>query len=375
VHTRHRVVAIMPREQQVVVDDLDGGGERRESYDRLLIACGALPVRPALEGIDSDGIHQVNSFGGGLRLRELLDRQSPQRVVVVGGGYIGVEMAEALHQRGLPVTLVQRPAQLMSTLDAEMAEAFAEYLTRAGVTLRLGEAVQGFTSQNGRVSGVVTDQGTIAGDLVILGLGVTPNSALARAAGIPLGVRESIRVNQRQETETANIWAAGDCAESHHLISGRAVHLALGTVANKQGRVAGINLADGEASFPGVLGTAITKFMEGECSRSGLSERELQELGWEYVTATVDGHTLPRYYPGSAPIRVKVLAAKGTGRLLGVQIVGGPGSAKRIDTAAVALQAGLTLEELLYLDLSYAPPFSGVWDPLVIAARLALKET
>ncbi len=283
-------------------------------------------------------------------------------------------MAEALHLRGLQVSIIQRGAQLMPNLDPDMGELLGNALLSSGIALYRNETVKGFDHKNGLATGVVTDQRTIPADLVILGLGVIPNSGLARDAGIPLGPHGSIKVNELQQTGTANIWAAGDCAQAYHLVSHRPVHIALGTVANKQGRVAGKNLGGQYASFPGIVGTAITKFMDTECARTGLCEKEINALGWQYVTGRINGFTLPRYYPGSAPICVKVLAEKGSGRLLGAQIVGGRGSAKRIDTAATALHADFTLEDLLYLDLSYAPPFAGVWDPLVIAARMALKQ-
>jgi NADPH-dependent 2,4-dienoyl-CoA reductase/sulfur reductase-like enzyme len=300
--------------------------------------------------------------------------QQPKTAVIVGGGYLGLEMAEALHMRGLKITMVQRSAQVMSTVDPDMGERLNRALRENGIDLHVGETVRGFEQKDGLAVAVATDTRTIPADLIILGLGVAPNSELAEKAGIPLGPKGSIRVNQLQQTETANIWAAGDCAQSYHLVSRRPVYVALGTVANKQGRVAGINLGGRYATFPGVVGTAITKFMNTECSRTGLSEKEIQALGLHYSVGLIEGHTLPRYYPGSSPICVKVLAEKGSARLLGVQIVGGPGSAKRIDIAATALHAGFSLEDLLYLDLSYAPPFAGVWDPLVIAARMALKK-
>lgn len=276
--------------------------------------------------------------------------------------------------QGLKVSMVQRNTQVMPTFDPDMAEHISDSLSESGIELYLDEAVEGFEQQGETAVAVRTANRSIPADIVLLGLGVRPNSGLAKDAGIQLGVKNSIVVNSRQQTATANVWAAGDCAQAHHLVSRRPTHIALGTIANKQGRIAGINLSGGSAAFPGVVGTAITKFMDTECARTGLNEKEISELGLEYTTGVIQARTLPRYYPGSAPMSVKVLAEKGSGRLLGVQIVGGRGSAKRIDTAATALHAGFSLEDMLYLDLSYAPPFSGVWDPIVIAARMALKE-
>lgn len=310
----------------------------------------------------------------GTRLKQVLEKGGINHVTIVGGGYIGIEMAEALLMRDFKVTLVQRGPQVMPSIDPDMGESLGRSLTESGVTLHTGETVLGFEHHNDTATAVVTDQRTFPTDLIVLGLGVRPNSSLAEQAGIELGAGGSIRVNELQQTETADIWAAGDCAQAFHLVSRRPVHVALGTIANKQGRVAGINLGGGYATFPGIVGTAITKFMDSECARTGLNEKELAALGWHYVSGVVEGNTLPRYYPGSSKIKVKVLGEKGSGRLLGVQIVGGRGSAKRIDVAATALHANFTLEDLLYLDLSYAPPFAGVWDPMVIAARMALKN-
>ncbi len=218
---------------------------------------------------------------------------------------------------------------------------------------------------------MVTDKRVLPADLVLLGLGVRPNSALARGAGVPLGKTGGIRVNERMEAGIKGIWAAGNCAESFHLVSRQPFFLPLGTVANKQGRVAGINIAGGQATFPGVVGTAIVKVLSWEVGRTGLQEKELSIMGLPYVTAKIEAPTRAHYYPGAGPMTVKILAEKGTGRLLGGQIVGKEGAAKRIDTLATALHAGLKVEDLINLDLGYSPPFSGVWDPIQIAARQA----
>lgn len=307
-------------------------------------------------------------------MKQVLEDEKPKSAIIIGGGYIGIEMAEALVLRGLRVQLIQRGNQVMSTLDEELATTVAEALQRHGVLLHLGQTVTGFETNQDRATHVVTDCDRYEADLFLLGMGAKPNSALAARAGIPLGPRGAIIVDSHQRTEQTDIWAAGDCAQSFHLVSRQPVHIALGTIANKQGRVAGINLAGGNAEFPGVVGTAITKFMDTEIARTGLNEREAKALGLPYTVGLIKARTLPRYYPGSKLISVKILAEQTTARLLGVQIVGGQGSAKRIDTAAVALHAGLSLEDLLYLDLGYAPPFAGVWEPLIIAARMALKN-
>ena len=339
-----------------------------------MIGTGALPICPQLPGSDADNICGVNTLQSGLDIRNLIDSGGIKKGVIVGGGYIGLEMAEALVRRGVEVSLVDKGSEVMGTLDYDMGRLASDALRNFGVQLYLEEELKGFEKTGGKVTSVATDKRSLPADIVILGLGVRPNTVLAAAAGIPLGQNGAIRVNERMETGIPGIWAAGDCAESFHLVSRRHFHIALGTVANRHGRVAGINLGGGDAVFPGVVGTAITKICEVEVARTGLQEKELVQLGIEWESAVIKSVTKPDYFPGSGEITVKVLAEKGSGRLLGGQIVGKEGSAKRIDTLATALHAGFTVEEMINLDLAYAPPFSPVWDPVVIAAREAAKK-
>jgi len=368
------VEEIDPAGRKVRVRDLTSGKSAWEPYDQLLIATGAVPLCPDLPGADAVDICGVNTLESGLEIRRRLDKGGMKKGVVVGGGYIGLEMAEALVRHGLEVSLISRSPQVMGTLDEEMGALVSRALRDIGVTLHLEETLTEFETTAGKVTGIVTDKRTLPADIVILGLGVRPNTSLAAAAGIALGEKGSIRVNERMETGIAGIWAAGDCAESFHLISRRPFYIALGTVANRQGRVAGINLGGGYATFPGVVGTAVTKICEVEVARTGLQEKELRKLGIEWVSALIESRTKAGYYPGAGEITVKVLAERGSGRLLGGQIVGMEGSAKRIDTLATALHAGFTVEEMINLDLGYAPPFSPVWDPVVTAARETAKK-
>lgn len=360
--------------RKVHVRDLKSGKSAWEPYDQLLIATGAVPTCPDLPGADAVDICGVSTLESGLEIRRRLDKGGMKKGVVVGGGYIGLEMAEALVMNGLEVSLISRPPQVMGTLDEDMGALVSQALRDVGVSLYLEETLTEFETTAGKVSGIVTDKRTLPADIVILGLGVRPNTALAAAAGIPLGEEGSIRVNERMETGVAGIWAAGDCAESFHLVSRRPFYIALGTVANRHGRVAGINLGGGYATFPGVVGTAVTKICQVEVARTGLQEKELRNLGIEWVSAVIKSRTKAGYFPGAGEITVKVLAERGSGRLLGGQIVGMEGSAKRIDTLATALHAGFTVEEMINLDLGYAPPFSPVWDPVVIAAREVAKK-
>jgi NADPH-dependent 2,4-dienoyl-CoA reductase/sulfur reductase-like enzyme len=370
----HEVEEIDPAAGKVRVRDLHSGSVWWEPYDQLLIATGALPLCPDLPGSDAVEIFGVNTLQSGLEIRRRLDAGGIKRGVIVGGGYIGLEMAEALVRHGLEVSLINRPPQVMGTLDYDMGALVSQALRDFGVSLYLEETLTAFETNNGKVTGVVTDKRTLPADIVVLGLGVRPNTALAAAAGIPLGEKGAIRVNERMETGLPGIWAAGDCAESFHLVSRRPFYIALGTVANRQGRVAGINLGRGYATFPGVVGTAVTKICQMEVARTGLQEEEIAALDLEHVSAVIKSRTRAGYYPGAGEITVKLLAERGSGRLLGGQIVGLEGSAKRIDTVAIALHAGFTVEEMINLDLGYAPPFSPVWDPVVTAARAVAKK-
>ncbi|HEY6872509.1 MAG TPA: FAD-dependent oxidoreductase [Geobacteraceae bacterium] len=374
VRTGHEVMALDPAGERILARRLADGAQQWVPYGQLLLATGAVPFCPDLHGAAARGIFGVNTLQAGIAIRRFIEKESPRQGVIVGGGYIGLEMAEALIRQGLAVTLVDREPQVMGTLDPDMGALVGEALRDIGVTIHSGESLVGFETARGRVTGIVTGERRLPADLVILGMGVRPNAKLAQEAGIPLGEKGAIRANGRMETEVPGVWAAGDCAESFHLVSRRPFYIALGTVANKHGRVAGINITGGDALFPGVVGTAITKVCDLEVARSGLHEKELDRLGIDYATGRIESYTHARYYPGAGPITVKLLAEKGSGRLLGGQIVGTAGAGKRIDIIATALHAGFTVEQLADLDLAYAPPFSPVWDPVAIAARETAKH-
>lgn len=369
----HEVLQIDRARQRVGVRNLDDGGEFWEPFGELVIATGAVPNRPEAPGHDARGIFGISTLASGLALQRHLDEARPRKAVVVGGGYIGLEMAEALIRRGLDVALVDRGPEVMGTLDRDMGALVSAALRDTGVTLYLEETAIAFEAADAHVSAVVTNRRTIPADLVVLGLGVQPNTQLADAAGIALGESGALRVSDRLETSVEGIWAAGDCTESLHLVSGRRVHVALGTVANKQGLVAGSNVAGGRAVFPGIVGTAVSKICQYEVARTGLGEEECRTLGFDCASATIESSTRASYYPGAGAITVKLVGQRGSGRLLGGQIVGTEGAAKRIDVVATALTAGMTVEALINLDLSYAPPFSPVWDPVQIAARRLAK--
>ncbi|MFG2101869.1 flavoprotein oxidoreductase [Micromonospora sp. S4605] len=374
VRLRHEVTAIDLDRREVVARDLDRGGEVRAGFDMLMYATGANPIRPDWAGGDVGGVFGMQTLDDGAALLGWLDADpAPRHAVVVGGGYIGVEMAEALIQRGLSVTLVERDEQPMSTVDPDMAELVVDAMRTLGLQIRTGLSVTGLEQRDGRVSAVVTEEGSIPADVVILGLGVRPNVALARAAGLPLGPSGGVRVDRRMRVPgVPGVWAAGDCVETLHRVSGMPVHVPLGTYANKQGRVAGINIGGGYATFAGVIGTAVTKVCDLEVGRTGLRERDAVTAGFEFVSVIAKSTNRAGYYPGARPMTVKLIAEKPSGRLLGAQIVGWSEAAKRIDTLAVALWNKMTVDDMTALDLGYAPPFAPVWDPVLIAARKAV---
>jgi NADPH-dependent 2,4-dienoyl-CoA reductase/sulfur reductase-like enzyme len=367
VRTRHEVDAIDLEARRVRVRDLDGGRVVEEPWDVLVMATGSEPVRPPIDGIDLPGVHGLSVLQDGIDLRAAIDA-GPRRAVIVGGGYIGLEAAEALVNRGVPTALVEAAPQVMSRIDPDMGELVSDAVREIGVELLLEEEVEAIEG-DGRVRAVRTVKRTLDADLVVLGLGTRPAVGLAEASGVELGPSGAIAVNPRMRTRHDGVWAAGDCAESRHLVSDRPVSYHLGTIANKQGRVCGINIGGGYATFPGVLGTAVSKVCEVEVARTGLSEAELADLGLEWERTVVDSTTRAYYFPGAAPIRTKALAERRSGRLLGAQIVGKEGAAKRIDVFATALWNGMTVDEMVNMDLSYAPPFSPVWDPVLIATR------
>lgn len=370
----HDVVGIDLAARVVEAYSTADGATVREGFDQLVIATGASPIRPPLPGIDGNGVTGIQTIPDARVIESIIRHRSPRRAVVVGGGYIGVEMAEALIDRGIRVTLVERLPQLMPTMDGDMAGLVADGLVSMGVSVRTDAEVHGFEiASDGWVRAVSTDAGDLPADLVVMGLGVRPNTDVAATAGITIGRTGAIATDARMATDVAGVWAAGDCAESLHRVTRRPTWVALGTHANKHGRVVGLNIGGTHARFPGVLGTAVTRIGDIEVARTGLGEREAVSAGFDFRSTTIEGETRAEYYPGAAPVSVKVTAERRSGRMLGAQIVGGPGSAKRIDALAVAIWNGMTADEFSQLDLGYTPPLSPVWDPTLIAARLTAR--
>ena len=376
-HLRTEALSVDAGARTVRVRNLDDGSERDEPYDALLIAVGAHPLAKEMPGV-AEHAHVVHTLAEGEALRRYLD-SNPEvaDVVVVGAGYIGLEIAEALVRRGITTTLLNRSEQVMRTLDPDMATHVHKALVDRGVTVRLGESLDEVKD-----GCVVTDKDTYPTDAVIVALGGAPNIGLAVSAGCEIGPSGAIVVDPQMRTTVPGVWAAGDCVESVDLVAGLRRNVQLGTHANKQGKIAGISLADAvaggtgdvEAAFPGVVGTAITKICEWEIGRVGLLEREAQEVGLDYATTSFEGTARASYMPDPGRVYVKMMAERGTGRVLGCQLVGTNNVAKRIDVAATWCQLGVTVQQAQLLDLSYAPPFGGTWDLLQVAARKLTKK-
>ncbi|WP_458687852.1 FAD-dependent oxidoreductase [Nocardia tengchongensis] len=371
---RTEVVEIDVPGRRVRFRGLDTGLEGWIGYDKLVIATGATPIRPVLPGIDADAVHGVQTLDDGQALIDTLESTPGRRAVVVGAGYIGVEMAEALINRGFQVTMINRGAEPMSTLDPDMGALIRKALQGMGVQV-IGDteltAVR--TDAQGRVTGVATADAEYPADVVILGIGVRPATDLAHAAGLQLGESGGLLTDLAMRVRGhENIWAGGDCVEVLDLVSGSERHIPLGTHANKHGQIIGSGVGGDYAIFPGVVGTAVSKVCDLEVARTGLREHDARVAGLQFVAVTIESTSRSGYFPGAAPMTVKMLAERRTGRLLGVQIVGREGAGKRIDIAAVALTARLTVDEIVALDLGYAPPFSPVWDPVQVAARKAV---
>lgn len=374
-HTHHEVLAVDTGEKMVRVRDLDGGREFSVAYDRLVIGTGGSAIRPPIEGLDLEGAFVLRTVEDGIAIKDFLAQRRPRRAVIIGGGYIGVEVAEALVQQGLHSTILNRPPQLLGNFDPDMAELMQGELEKNGVTVSVGDTAQAIEGDaRGRARAVVSQRGRHDADLVLIGAGVRAESQLAKEAEIKLGVKGAIAVDQGMRTSVPGVYAAGDCAETYHVLLAGPSYVPLGSTANKQGRVAGTNVSGGEAVFEGVVGTTITKAFDLGVAVTGLTEKSARELGRPAKSVSIEHGSRAHYYPSPGPVRIKLVWDTQDGRLLGAQIAGPVAEAKRIDVFATALHHGLTIEDLQRLDLSYAPPFAPVWDPILVAANVAAKN-
>ncbi len=357
---------------EVEVFHAEEGVTRRYGYDALVVATGARPFVPPIPGVDLEGVYVLRTPLDGEAIRMALESGKVKKAVVVGGGFIGVEMCEALLNQGVGVTMVELMEQILPPMDPDIANLVQERLEKAGVEVMTGCGVEAFEGRES-LERVVAGGSAIDAQLAVLAIGVRPNVELAKAAGVSTGATGAIAANERMETNVPGIFTAGDCAEALHLVTGEPVYIPLGTTANKMGRVAGTNAVGGDATFKGVLGTSIIKALDLGVAMTGLSEKDAQKRGIPYQVARIKGRDRAHYYPGSHPITVKLLYHSESRRLLGGQIVSHWTAAKRIDAIATAVYAEMTVDDFARQDFAYSPPFSPVWDPMLTAANRAVK--
>ncbi len=370
VHTGCRALQIEPEHKRVLIAMQDGV-QSWESYDKLVIATGARPIVPRIPGIELKGVFALKQIPDADYIRAFLEAEKPKKAVVVGGGFIGLEMTETLLSYSCDVTIVEKAGQILNTFDTDIANLAAEYLRSEGITIVTGDGVMAFSGKD-RVERVITEHGSFDADIVVLALGVRPNSELAEAAGIELTVAKAIAVDDRMRTNLDDIYAAGDCTAAKHIVDGSDAFIPLGTTANKGGKTAGENAAGGNAEFSGIAGTSIFKILERESARTGFGKLEAERSGMRTWETVVNSRTKAHGYPGIGPAVVKLRFEEGSNRLVGAQIFGAAGAAKRIDMLAAAIQMQWGPEEIAKVDMAYAPPFSPVWDPVLIAAGNAV---
>ncbi|MEC4674448.1 MAG: FAD-dependent oxidoreductase, partial [Nitrospirota bacterium] len=372
VKVRHEVLAIKRDQKHVTVKCLETDEVLIHPYDKLILAPGAGAIVPNIPGIQADNIFTVKTVPDSDAIKSFLAKHRPSKALVIGGGFIGLETAEALKQRGLAVTVVEKAPNILPAFDQDMADLVAFHLREQGVDLIVSDSIQAFVEKRNLAYEVQLESGRhLSLDLAILSIGVRPELKLAREAGLEIGETGGIVVNKRQQTSDPDIYAAGDAVETHHLVTGKPSRIPLAGPANKQGRVAGANAAGGDLHFSGALGTAIVETMGIIAAKTGLSEREAQTNGYDYFVSVTHPLDHAGYYPGAEPLHMKLIAEKKSGKLLGAQIIGEQGVDKRIDVLATALTAGLGVEDLEHLDLAYAPQFNSAKGPVIMAGFVA----
>jgi len=374
---KHEAMAIYPEQNTVAVLDRETGEEKALNYDDLMIATGGTPIAPPIPGIDLPNIFQVRTLRDGIEIKRYIVDHAPKKAVIVGGGYIGLEMAETCKVLGMDVTILEKLGNIMGTMGAEITELIEQELQDQAIRLVKDIDIDSFEVVAGKCGYILAEGGKqrFDTDIVIIAVGVCPEVALAKGAGIEIGETGAIAVDRYVRTSIENIYAGGDCTEVTHLVSNQKVYLPLGTTANKQGRIAGRNIVNPACcEFKGVVGTAVTKVCHLEVARTGLSLMEAKRLGFNTATATITADSRVKAYPGSQPITITLILDKTSKRLLGAEMAGKDGVAKRIDIFAAALHNQMTVQALAQLDLSYAPPFAPVWDPVLVAANAGIKK-
>ena len=364
---RHEVTALHPDRKTVSVKNLETGEEFEESYDKLLLSPGAKPTQPRLPGVGLEKLFTLRTVEDTFRIKDYISAHHPRSAVLAGGGFIGLELAENLRELGMEVTIVQRPRQLMNPFDPDMAAFIHSEVRAHGVKLALGRTVEGFEEKDGGVDVLLKDSAPLHADMVVLAIGVTPDTALAGEAGLELGLKGGIVVNDRMETSIPDIYAVGDAVQVKHAVTGQDVLLSLAGPANKQGRIAADNICGGDSRYLGSQGSSVLKVFGLTAASTGVNETNAKKAGLDADAVVLSPMSHAGYYPGGRVMTMKVVFEKGTYRLLGAQIVGYEGVDKRIDVLAAAIHAGLTAIQLKDLDLAYAPPYSSAKDPVNMA--------
>ena len=363
----HEVTAIHPDRKTVSVTNLQTGERFEESYDKLLLSPGAKPTQPRFPGADSDRLFTLRTVEDTLRIRAYIDEHHPRSAVLAGGGFIGLELAENLRELGMDVTIVQKPMHLMTPFDADMAALIHGEMRQHGVKLALGHTVEGFAQRDGGMDVLLQDAAPLHADMVILAIGITPDTGLAKDAGLELGVRGSIAVSDRMETSVPDIYAVGDAVQVRHFVTGQDALIALAGPANKQGRIAADNICGGDSRYAGSQGSSVLKVFDMTAAVTGINETQAAAAGLDADSVILSPMSHAGYYPGGRVMTMKVVFEKATYRLLGAQIVGYEGVDKRIDVLATAIRAGMKATELKDLELAYAPPYSSAKDPVNMA--------
>ncbi|RJS78099.1 NADH oxidase [Candidatus Bathyarchaeota archaeon] len=348
------------------------GTQKTLEYDSLILTTGSYPFVPPIKGREKQGVYVLKTIEDGKKIDQAIENS--KSAVVVGAGLIGLETAVAFVERGLKTTVVELlPQVLPAMLDADMAKIVQNMLEEKGMRIITGHAVDEILGEE-KVTGVSVAGEQIPCDIVVVATGVRANTELAKNAGITIGETRGIKTNMRMETSVKDVYAAGDCAESVHLVTGRPTLSQLGTTAVRQAKVAGTNAAGGYAIFPGVLGSAVTKFFDTEIGVTGLTEFFAKRVGLETVTGTITSKTRPEYYPGGLPIKIKLVVEKETERIVGVQMIGGEQVTQRVNALSFAIQKQMTVRDLAKADTAYAPPLNETWEPMVLAAEIALRK-
>lgn len=363
----HEVISILPECKTVSVKNLENGEIFEEKYDKLILSPGAKPTQPRLPGVGIDKLFTLRTVEDTFRIKEYINKNHPKSAVLAGGGFIGLELAENLRELGMDVTIVQRPKQLMNPFDPDMASMIHNEMRKHGIKLVLGYTVEGFKEKDNGVEVLLKDNPSLQADMVVLAIGVTPDTVLAKEAGLELGIKESIVVNDRMETSVPDIYAAGDAVQVKHYVTGNDALISLAGPANKQGRIIADNICGGDSRYLGSQGSSVIKVFDMTAATTGINETNAKKSGLEVDTVILSPMSHAGYYPGGKVMTMKVVFEKESYRLLGAQIIGYEGVDKRIDVLATAIHAGLNATQLKDLDLAYAPPYSSAKDPVNMA--------